>query len=274
MEASLIAQYLMPTPELESSLRFFAAGAFAGVSSVFFTYPLELIRVRLAYETHHAAMQRVSLAHTIRVIYNEGSPAASSAASSLPARRPGLFERWPALKFYRGFSVSVLGMVPYAGTSFVVYGRMRRLAHEYIPRADRHRTLVDLASGAAAGACSQTASYPFEVIRRRMQVGGLLRPDRMIGFGETVRAIYAKSGWRGFFVGLSIGYLKIVPMTALRCNCGQQARADAAASRLGRHVAARSVWPTRSRPRHAHAQCTLRTLKCIFTMPSIRPERP
>lgn len=216
----------MPTPDLESSARFFAAGAFAGVSSVFFTYPLELIRVRLAYETHHAAMQRVSLAHTIRVIYREGSPAVTSGEASVPARRPGIFERWPALKFYRGFSVSVLGMIPYAGTSFVVYGRLRRLAHAHIPRADRHRTLVDLAAGAAAGACSQTASYPFEVIRRRMQVGGLLRPDRMIGLGETVAAIYAKSGWRGFFVGLSIGYLKIVPMTALRSACSSPGLTD------------------------------------------------
>ena len=210
----------MPTPDLESSARFFAAGAFAGVSSVFFTYPLELIRVRLAYETHHAAMQRVSLAHTIRVIYREGSPAMPSGEASVPARRPGIFERWPALKFYRG-------------TSFVVYGRLRRLAHAHIPHADRHRTLVDLAAGAAAGACSQTASYPFEVIRRRMQVGGLLRPDSMIGLGETVAAIYAKSGWRGFFVGLSIGYLKIVPMTALRSVCSSPGFTDPAASLRG-----------------------------------------
>jgi len=69
--------------------------------------------------------------------------------------------------------------------------------------------------GAAAGAIAQTTSYPFEIIRRRMQIGGLVRPDAWLGFGETVRTVWAKSGWRGFWVGLSIGYLKIVPMTAV-----------------------------------------------------------
>ena len=48
-----------------------------------------------------------------------------------------------------------------------------------------------------------------------MQVGGLTRPDRWLRWGETVRAVWAASGWRGFFVGLGIGYLKVVPMKAV-----------------------------------------------------------
>ena len=68
---------------------------------------------------------------------------------------------------------------------------------------------------AVSGALAQTVSYPFEVIRRRMQVGGLTQPDRWLRWGETVRTIWAAKGWRGFYVGLSIGYLKVVPMTAV-----------------------------------------------------------
>lgn len=201
---------LMPTPGKETPGRFFLAGSASGVISVFVTYPLELLRVRLAYETHHAANARVSLVHTMKVIYREGTPTAEETA-----KRKGTFDRFPVLKFYRGFATSIMGMIPYAGVSFVVYGSARKWMARVIPGAERHKTGVDLACGALAGACSQTASYPFEVIRRRMQVGGLLRPDRAIGFSETVTAIYSRSGWRGFFIGLSIGYLKIVPMTAL-----------------------------------------------------------
>jgi solute carrier family 25 protein 16 len=48
-----------------------------------------------------------------------------------------------------------------------------------------------------------------------MQVGGLTRPDRWLRPDEIIRAIWTAGGWRGFFVGLSVGYLKVVPMTAV-----------------------------------------------------------
>ena len=46
-----------------------------------------------------------------------------------------------------------------------------------------------------------------------MQVGGLLHPDKFIGFWETARNIYVTKGFKGFYVGLSIGYMKVAPMT-------------------------------------------------------------
>lgn len=36
-----------------------------------------------------------------------------------------------------------------------------------------------------------------------------------MGFWETGTRIWRTQGWRGFFVGLSIGYLKVVPMNAV-----------------------------------------------------------
>ena len=77
------------------------------------------------------------------------------------------------------------------------------------------KTIVDLAIGAVAGAVAQTVSYPFEVVRRRMQVGGVTHPGQWMRWGETVRAVWIAGGVRGFYVGLSIGYVKIIPMTAL-----------------------------------------------------------
>ena len=42
---------IIQTKEQETPMRRFLSGSLAGISSVFFTYPLEVIRVRLAYET-------------------------------------------------------------------------------------------------------------------------------------------------------------------------------------------------------------------------------
>ncbi|PWN35836.1 mitochondrial carrier [Meira miltonrushii] len=266
---------LMPTKEMETSGRLFFAGAVSGVTSVFITYPLELIRVRLAFETKRKK-QSGSLMRIIRKIYTEGSTEApfsgdarkragqrglqaagastgsanlstsaiqnaaiangATAASPIPTSpiptqtavaTHQLLQRFPILKFYRGFAVTVMGMIPYAGTSFLVFGRCKALLQStFGPDAQRSgqgalawwhpsKTTIDLSAGALAGAISQTAAYPFEVVRRRQQIGGIIRPGNILGVSETALWIYRTSGWRGFYVGLSIGFLKVVPMTSI-----------------------------------------------------------
>ena len=189
----------MPTPELRTAGRFFAAGALSGVTSVFLTYPLELIRVRLAYQTR--ASERTSLTQAVRSIYHE---------NDLPARRSTPLTRLPLYPFYRGFSITILGMIPYAGMSFLTYGTLRRYTSHWQWFEGRD-TMRDLSCGAVAGVVSQTASYPFEVVRRRMQVGGTTGG---VNWKEAVEGVWRSRGWRGFFVGLSIGYLKVAPMSA------------------------------------------------------------
>ncbi|KAL8749647.1 MAG: hypothetical protein Q9199_007559, partial [Rusavskia elegans] len=97
---------LIPSASYETPLRRLFSGASAGVTSVFITYPLEVIRVRLAFETKQES--RSSLSGICKQIYHE-QPArvsTSSAASTplgtaipaLPTPRTGL------INFYRGFS--------------------------------------------------------------------------------------------------------------------------------------------------------------------------
>ncbi|KAL7411835.1 mitochondrial carrier [Mrakia frigida] len=232
-----VHHYLMPTKNSETSAMLFTAGATSGIAAVFLTYPLELIRVRLAFQTKTA--ERTNLLQVVRLIYHENSfrppppvvlpssaqptvsvsppPIAGAAASSTPHPPPSAFSRYlyqiPLAPFYRGFTITVLGMIPYAGISFLTYGRLKALVPAEFGRD--HRTKVDLACGAVAGVVSQTASYPFEVVRRRMQVGGVKRPSGMVGWKETVRDVWKVGGWRGFYVGLGIGFLKVVPMTSI-----------------------------------------------------------
>ncbi|KAI7891056.1 mitochondrial carrier domain-containing protein [Mucor mucedo] len=224
---------LMPTRAQETSTRQFIAGSLAGVTSVLFTYPLDLIRVRLAYDVKEAGKERPTLSGMVRQIYNE--PAALD-------RKHGRFH---ILNFYRGFFPTVAGMIPYAGVSFWTYHVVTQLCRfdpivspvtrapldfNYDPTDDDVevtakqqkaldkpplKTWAELLCGGTAGLVAQTSSYPLEVIRRRMQVGGLLNPNKFVSFMDTANDIYKVKGFKGFYVGLSIGYVKVVPMVAV-----------------------------------------------------------
>lgn len=176
------------------------------MASVCCTYPLEVARVRMAFQTKSSPNSlRPSFTSALRQIYHE--------TTSIPATSAPLFVKFPILKFYRGFTATIVGMIPYAGMSFLAWGSLRA---RFLPKDRTQATpTADLVIGAISGATAQTVSYPFEVIRRRMQVGGITRPDRWLGWRETVLSIYRAGGLRGFYIGLSIGYLKIVPMTAV-----------------------------------------------------------
>ena len=58
-------------------------------------------------------------------------------------------------------------------------------------------------------------SYPLEVVRRRMQVGGVVGDGHRLGMLEVTGNIWRQAGIRGFFVGLTIGYVKVIPMVAV-----------------------------------------------------------
>lgn len=233
----------MPTRRDETNFRRFSAGAIsgfafrlffwtlvidgsgAGLISVFFTYPLEVIRVRMAFQTDPPSqpVQRIrpSFVQAVHHMYYETASIPKTTAVISPTRT--LFTRFPILKFYRGFTATIVGMIPYAGMTFLCWGYLRA---RFVPQSSAKKAtpVADLAVGAVSGAVAQTVSYPLEIIRRRMQVGGVTRPDRWLRWGETMSSIWRTSGWRGFYVGLSIGYLKIVPMTAVSFAVWQEGK--------------------------------------------------
>ncbi|CAG8898934.1 unnamed protein product [Penicillium salamii] len=241
-----IRAVLIPSSEHETPFRRLISGSLAGVTSVCFTYPLELMRVRMAFETSHS--HRSGLLDIMRQIYHErAAPAPRSAAateSSTVAAVEGaastvnkIAPRTGLINFYRGFAPTILGMLPYAGISFLTHDtvgdffRHPSLAPYTLKRAvdgdidprkaelNKNRPLLnapfELLAGALAGLASQTSSYPIEVIRRRMQVGGAVGDGHRLGIAETGRKIWLECGFRGFWVGLTIGYIKVVPMYAV-----------------------------------------------------------
>jgi len=222
----------------ETPGRRFVSGSLAGMMSVFMTYPLEVIRVRLAFETKEQG--RSSLSSIIRKIYAERAPAVSRPQTSLPlaATATQVVQKVTPSSglpnFFRGFTPTLLGMIPYAGASFLAHDTMSDVMripllapYTTLPNTSREesrtsshkpaqlRYWAELFTGGIAGFVSQTVSYPLEVIRRRMQVGGVVGDGRRLSIPEVASRIYMERGYKGFFVGLTIGYVKVVPMAAV-----------------------------------------------------------
>lgn len=224
---------IIHSPAQETPIRRLLSGSLAGVTSVFFTYPLEVIRVRLAFETKKDS--RSSLSDICKRIYNEApppiKPITQSGVAAIPVEAVrAVVPRAGLANFYRGFSATIMGMIPYAGMSFLTHdtaGDLLRhpLIFEYttLPKPSSSpphkpaplRSWAELLAGGIAGLVSQTSAYPLEVIRRRMQVGGAVGDGHKLHIKETARLIFREKGVRGFFVGLTIGYVKVVPMVAV-----------------------------------------------------------
>jgi len=214
----------------ETSIRRFLSGSIAGTLSVFCTYPLEVVRVRLAFETKSEG--RSSLSSICKQIYNERpSETVRQHAKPSPTSLENVKPRSGLTNFYRGFTPTLWGMLPYAGSSFLTHDVAGDLLRH--PKIAQYTTLpntkgrntdpnkpvqltswAELAAGGVAGFVSQTISYPLEVIRRRMQVGGVVGDGHRLGMVEVARQIFSEKGGRGFFVGLGIGYVKVIPMVA------------------------------------------------------------
>ncbi|POS88264.1 hypothetical protein EPUL_000610 [Erysiphe pulchra] len=225
-----IRSILISSPTQETPLRRLLSGSLAGVTSVFFTYPLEVIRVRLAFETKKNAGS--SFSQICRIIYNEVPSPQSARVMPEILKVPVITtsRRNRLANFYRGFSVTVMGMLPYAGMSFLTHDTIGDLLRRpnlapYTTLSRSENTLsakplplrswAELCAGGIAGVVSQTSAYPFEVIRRRMQVSGAVGDGHHMRISETACLIFREKGIRGYWVGLTIGYVKMVPMVAV-----------------------------------------------------------
>lgn len=239
-----IRAVIIHSPDHETPIRRLLSGSLAGVTSVFFTYPLEVIRVRLAFETKKN--HRNGFANIVKSIYHEHPPSLRSTPTITSTFMPiatvqatekiaaeaiqKVASRGRLVNFYRGFAPTILGMLPYAGMSFLTHDTVGDLLRhpaiakhttyarprDYpVGKSDPLKSWAELSAGGIAGLISQTSSYPLEVIRRRMQVGGAVGDGRRLRISETAGLIFKEKGWRGFWVGLSIGYVKVVPMVAV-----------------------------------------------------------
>uniref|UniRef100_A0A2K5ZLX1 Mitochondrial coenzyme A transporter SLC25A42 n=2 Tax=Cercopithecinae TaxID=9528 RepID=A0A2K5ZLX1_MANLE len=175
----------LPCPAPESALppwpRLFA-GALAGTTAASLTYPLDLVRARMAVTPKEMYS---NIFHVfIRISREEGLKT-----------------------LYHGFMPTVLGVIPYAGLSFFTYETLKSLHREYSGRRQPY-PFERMIFGACAGLIGQSASYPLDVVRRRMQTAGVTGYPRA-SIACTLRTIVREEGAvRGLYKGLSMNWVK------------------------------------------------------------------
>eukprot|EP00070_Physeter_catodon_P024703 XP_023987850.1 DNA replication ATP-dependent helicase/nuclease DNA2 isoform X1 [Physeter catodon] len=159
------------------------AGSMAGMTAVICTYPLDMVRVRLAFQVK-GEHTYTGIIHAFKTIY---------------AKEGGF------LGFYRGLMPTILGMAPYAGVSFFTFGTLKSVGLSHAPTllgrpsSDNPNVLVlkthiNLLCGGVAGAIAQTISYPFDVTRRRMQLGTVLPEfEKCLFQKKKVEASFSKA---------------------------------------------------------------------------------
>ncbi|KAG8229021.1 hypothetical protein J437_LFUL007576 [Ladona fulva] len=172
-------------PEQKSSpFMRFLSGSLAGVVSQSLTYPLDMARARMAV-THKDTYG--SLRQVFVKIWREEGPRT----------------------LYHGYTPTILGIIPYAGTSFCTYGTLKKTYMEYKGTPEKEPNPFErLIFGAVAGLLGQSSSYPLDIVRRRMQTSVITGENYNTVLGTLVK-IYRTEGLKnGLFKGLSMNWLK------------------------------------------------------------------
>lgn len=203
------------------------AGSAAGATAVLITYPLDLVRTRLAFQTESGSPNKPQDA-VLRETKTTSAKSSSnlkaavtqnpkvqqllqlrSSSSSIRGIISGIFREEGTLGLYRGIGPTLAGILPYAGLKFYVYQSLKQYywAHKTpSPTApiqtgassQRLPVHVMLTFGAGAGLVAQTLTYPLDVVRRRMQVQGFKLPPAQQNLKQqTQNQTVLRSTWHG-----------------------------------------------------------------------------
>lgn len=200
----------------------FLGGSLAGLTATVFTYPLDLVRTRLA-----------STLFSEQAARNETSKSMTKTVMNIVR-----FEGF--LGLFRGISPSLLGAIPYEGVKFLSFDIYKRTLRELFPHFTDGASdvTIKVAAGALAGATAGIILYPNDTIRKNMQMEGLSsrlakKPDlssnrnkqdvklnpgflknmRMI---QTTRRLYREGGFPRFYKGLTPYIIRVIPNSAIQ----------------------------------------------------------
>lgn len=166
------------------------ASSASAMTSIVASYPLDVIRSTLTIQGENGFVNRIAyrgIADTARDIY----------------RTKGV------RGLYNGMSASLIGITPYVGVNLAMFDVLK--LYYQLPHDSPHFDLCNFGLGATSALVSATVTYPFEVTRRRLQLGGILNRREYDGFADCVRKTWKYKGVPGFFQGLSPCLLRVIP---------------------------------------------------------------
>ncbi|EGS22111.1 carrier protein (ymc1)-like protein [Thermochaetoides thermophila DSM 1495] len=173
---------------------YYIAGAFAGIANTVLSSPIEHVRIRLQTQPHGEKRLYNGPWDCVRKLVAQGGVG------------NGL---------YRGTAVTLLREAQAYGVWFLVF--------EYLMNADAARNGVDrkdIASykvalyGGLAGEALWLASYPFDVIKSRMQTDGFGQGKQFVNMRDCFRQTWREAGWKGFWKGIGPTLARAMPVSA------------------------------------------------------------
>ncbi|KAF8893395.1 mitochondrial carrier [Infundibulicybe gibba] len=205
-----------------------ASGALAGITSVCSTYPLDLVRSRLSIATASIPLSKQAVVPASSAIKGTSLASAYHTSSSVASStRPSMYspadltiwgmtlkimrEEGGVRGLYRGLVTTAVGVAPYVGINFAAYEFLRGV----ITPPGKNSVVRKLSCGALAGSISQTLTYPFDVLRRKMQVAGMKGGSiKYTGALDALQSILRVEGVAGLYRGLWPNLLKVAPSIA------------------------------------------------------------
>ncbi|ERN06329.1 hypothetical protein AMTR_s00016p00237360 [Amborella trichopoda] len=168
--------------------KYLIAGGVAGATSRTATAPLDRIKVKLQVQT-----TRAHLMPAIKDIWREGR----------------------FLGFFRGNGINVLKVAPESAIKFYAYEMLKTFVVN--ARGENKSdigTAGRLFSGGLAGAVAQTAIYPMDLVKTRLQTCACEngKPPKL---GALSRDIWVHEGPRAFYRGLFPSLLGIIPYAGI-----------------------------------------------------------
>ena len=157
-------------------------GAMAGICASFATHPLDVIRTRLAVQKELAG-----ITHTITTLWAEGGVGA----------------------MYKGLGPTLASLAPFVAINFAAYDTLKA---RFFPDGMPQGPVYSLGMGATAGIIAQTACYPLDTVRRRMQLKG----QNYKSTADAIKTIIQSEGALGMYRGISANTLKVIPNNAIR----------------------------------------------------------
>lgn len=176
-----------------------AAGALAAIISTTITYPLDIMRLRLATDPNVTTMAGVLTS----VVRNEGPQA-----------------------LYKGVFASWAGIAPYSALNFCAFDLFKKA----IPEKHRSNPTSTVVASLLGAAFATTLCFPLDTIRRQMQ----LQSSAYANIFQAFAAILQRDGVAGFYRGFVPNALKNLPNQSIRLSTF-----DAAKSLLNKAEAAR-----------------------------------
>ena len=177
--------------DVQSVTRRLVAGGTAGMVACTIAYPLDLIRTRLAAQSE-------------KLLYD----------GALDAVKKITREEGPA-GLYRGLGATLLQVTPSLGINYAAYETARS---KYMKHWNETQPTVSmsLTCGSVAGLVSSTATFPLDLVRRRLQLQGQARSCKVYGsYVGAFKDIIVTEGWRGLYSGILPEYYKVIPGVAI-----------------------------------------------------------